>query len=177
MPPFHHHHHPLPLDEKTCQGEVVVVVVVERWHGTVFSSRGRWWWWKGWHGTKRFFRFDLFLKNSIEEYFQFDFPGFQGVIGNIFSQIFQNRSYFLKQVDLKIAKLDLNVFPYQWDTLQQYKKRISHFQKHQKKCFSFLGLYAFLSLFPVVTLTSTFLMIAITLRNNIQELTRDLGRK
>ena len=31
--------------------------------------------------------------------------------------IFQNRSYFLKYVDLKIAKLGPKVFPYRWDTL------------------------------------------------------------
>ena len=48
--------------KKTCQG-VGVEVVVERWHGTIFSSRGRGWrcWWRGWHGTKPFFRSDTFF--------------------------------------------------------------------------------------------------------------------
>ena len=40
----------------------------------------------------------------IKKYFQFDFPRFQGAIWKIFSQEFQNMSYFLTYVVLKIKK-------------------------------------------------------------------------
>ena len=42
-----------------------------------------------------FWNFTHFLWFSIYKYFQFNFPRFQGVIWKIFSQGFQNRSYFL----------------------------------------------------------------------------------
>ena len=38
--------------------------------------------------------------------------------------IFQNRSYFLKYVDLRIAKLGPKVFPYRWDTLYMEQVQI-----------------------------------------------------
>ena len=41
----------------------------------------------------------------------------QGAIWMILGQGFENRSYVLKTVVLKIAKLSCNVSPYWWDTL------------------------------------------------------------
>ena len=48
---------------------------------------------------------------------QFSFPQCQGAIWKFLEQGFQNSSYFLKYVVLKIAKLSCNVSPYRWDTL------------------------------------------------------------
>ena len=49
--------------------------------------------------------------------FQFIFPQYQDAIWKIFSQGFQNRSYFLKYVVLKNGKLSLKLSTYWWDTL------------------------------------------------------------
>ena len=70
-------------------------------------------WWCGRYGAIFFWNLTLFLY-SIQKYFQFDFPRFQGAIWKIFSQIFQNRSYFLTYVVLKFAKLGPNLSPYRW---------------------------------------------------------------
>ena len=88
-----------------------------------FSSRG-WglrWWWKGWHGTKPFFRSDIFFWSSIWKYFQFDFAGFQDVIWKIFIRGFQNRSYFLAYVIFQFSKFSPNLSTYRWDTLYIYR--------------------------------------------------------
>ena len=88
------------------------------WHN-FFSSRGWgwWWWWKGWHGTKPFFRFDPFFKIQFKNTSNLILLGFKMSSESFFLQIFQNRSYFLKYVDLRIAKLGPKLSTYRWDTL------------------------------------------------------------
>ena len=70
LPPPYPPQPPPPGMFFSSRGWMGVEVLVERWHGTIFSSRGwGWrWWWKGWHGTKLFFDrtlfFDLQFKNT-----------------------------------------------------------------------------------------------------------------
>ena len=53
-----------------------------------------------------------FFWYSIQEYFQFNFAKFQGAIWKVFPQDFQNRSYFLKYVVVRIAKLSQKLSTY-----------------------------------------------------------------
>ena len=64
-----------------------------------------------------FLEFDTFFWYSNWKYFQYNFAKFQGAIWKFFSQGFQNRSYFLEYVVLRIAKLNPNLSTYGYDTL------------------------------------------------------------
>ena len=65
----------------------------------------------------------LFFLYSNKKYFQFNFSKFQGAIWKLFTQEFQDRSYFLEYMVLRITKLSLNLSTYRWDTLYKDKRK------------------------------------------------------
>ena len=65
----------------------------------------------------------LFFWYSNKKYFQFNFSKFQGAIWKLFTQEFQDRSYFLEYMVLRITKLSLNLSTYRWNTLYKDKRK------------------------------------------------------
>ena len=91
----------------------------------------------GGHGAKIVLPFEQFFWYSIYKYFQLNFAKFQGAIWKISSQSFQNRSYFLKYVVLRIAKLSPKLSTYRWDTLYKVFNWFISFYIWQQTIFVF----------------------------------------